>query len=65
MENIVKKSKFVMCCEGAISHVSNSFNIKTIALVQDLEFGKFWTGHMKNIKLFLRDDIKKICKLID
>ena len=41
LENIVKKSKFVMCCEGAISHVSNSFNIKTIALVQDLEFGKF------------------------
>jgi len=64
LEKIVKKSKMLICCEGAISHVSNAFNVKTIALVQNLSFAKFWTNHMKNIKLYLRKDIKQICKEI-
>lgn len=64
LENIVKRSKLLICCEGAISHVSNSFDIKTIALVQDLAFGKFWTAHMNNIKLIPRSNIKNICNLI-
>jgi len=65
LENIVKKSKFLICCEGAISHVSNSFDIKTIALVHDLAFGKFWTDHMKNIKLIPRSNIESVCNSIN
>ena len=65
LENIVKRSKLLICCEGAISHVSNSFDIKTIALVQDLKFGSFWTAHMNNIKLIPRSNIKNICNLIN
>jgi len=33
IEIFVKKSKILICCEGAISHVSNAFGVKTIALV--------------------------------
>ena len=65
LENIVKRSKLLICCEGAISHVSNSFDIKTIALVQDLAFGKFWTEHMNNIELIPRSNVEKICYTIN
>tara|TARA_A100000164_G_scaffold367170_1_gene388849 strand:+ start:6342 stop:7337 length:996 start_codon:yes stop_codon:yes gene_type:complete len=64
LETIVKKSCFVICCEGAISHVSNAFNIKTIALINKpgIRTALFWTKHMANIKLIGRTNIKNICK---
>ena len=57
LETIVKKSSFVICCEGAISHVSNAFNIKTIALVNTpgINTALFWTNHMDKIKLFRKN----------
>ena len=64
LEYIVKKSKEVICCEGAISHVSNAFDKKTLALINDLKIAKFWTSHMKNLTLIKRDNIVKICKRI-
>ena len=64
LELIVKNSNSLICCEGAISHVSNSFDKKTFALVNNFKSAKFWTNHMKNIKLIKRDDISKICKQI-
>ena len=55
LELIVKKSKVLICCEGAISHVSNAFKIKTIALVNysGVGTGVFWTSHMSNISLII------------
>ena len=66
LEVIVKKCNNLICCEGAISHVSNAFKINTIALVNysGANTGAFWTGHMSKITLIYRDDIKKICNLI-
>ena len=64
LEYIVKKSNNVICCEGAISHVSNAFDINTFALINSLKTAKFWTNHMKNIKLLKRDNITKLCKKI-
>ena len=63
LETIVNKSSEVICCEGAISHVSNVFKKLTIALVnyQGVNTGIFWTKHMPNIRLIFRDNIKKIC----
>ena len=62
LENLVRNTKLLICCEGAISHVSHAFGIKTIALYQknrpDITY--FWTNHMKNIKLIPRSDIKHI-----
>ena len=65
-KNIVKKSSEIICCEGAISHVSNVFNRLTIALVnyQGANTGIFWTKHMPNIKLIFRENIRKICSEI-
>ena len=65
LENIVKKSNELICCEGAVSHVSNSFNKKTFALINNFKTAKFWTNHMKNLKLIKRDNIKNICKQIN
>lgn len=52
----VSNSNLIICCEGAISHLSNNFNIPTLALYEKKRFQhtKFWTGHMKKIKLFER-----------
>ena len=65
LEFIVKNSNEVICCEGAISHVSNAFSKKTLALVNNFKTAKFWTNHMKNITLLKRDNINKIIKQIN
>ncbi len=64
LENIVHNSKILICCEGAISHVSHSLNKKTIALIQKdrLISTNFWIGHMSNIKTVFRNDIKQVTK---
>lgn len=66
LELIVKKSKILICCEGAISHVSNAFKIKTLGLVNYMgaSTGIFWTSHMPKISLIYRAKIKKICSII-
>ena len=65
LENIVKKCDELICCEGAISHVSNSFKKKTYALTNDLKIGNFWTKHMKYLKLIKRkNNINNMCKQI-
>jgi len=64
LEYIVNKCTEVFCCEGAISHVSNAFQKKTFALINNFNTAKFWTSHMSNLKLLQRDNITKICKQI-
>jgi len=64
LEYIVKKSNEIICCEGAISHVSNGFKKKTYALIGNINTAKFWTSHMKNINLLKRNSVNNICKQI-
>ena len=56
IENIIKNSSLLICCEGAVSHVSHFFNVKTIALYEKkrLEHIKYWTGHMEACHLYER-----------
>lgn len=63
IELLVKKSKILICCEGAISHVSHALGIKTIALVNytGVGTGLFWTKHMPKINLIYRSNIRDIC----
>lgn len=61
IEFISSKCSELICCEGAISHVSNSYNKKTYALINDMVTAKFWTNHMKKISLLKRGRIKDIC----
>ena len=66
LENIVKHCKLLICCEGAISHVSHSLKKKTISLIQRdrIISTNFWIGHMKNLKTIYRDDICNVSKEI-
>ena len=64
LELIVNRSDIVVCCEGAISHVSNALNKKTVALINNLRTAQFWTNHMKYLKLIKRDNINNVCKQI-
>ncbi len=67
LETIVKKSKLVICCEGAISHVTHAFKIRTIALINTAHYrtASFWTKHMEKISLIKRGRIGKICNQIN
>ena len=62
LEFIVKESSFLICCEGGVSHASNGFNVKTLAFYQKnrLQHTKYWTGHMDNLFLYERKNIKNI-----
>jgi len=62
LEFIVKKSSFLICCEGGVSHASNGFNVKTLAFYQKnrLQHTKYWTGHMENLFLYERKNIKNV-----
>lgn len=62
---IVSNSKLVICCEGAISHLSYNFDIPTIAMYEKkrIQHTIFWTGHMNNILLHERKSINNL--LID
>lgn len=63
LENIIKLSKFLICCEGSISHLSYSFKIKTFALIEKKRevFYRHWTDHMgRNIKLIYRSNIQEL-----
>ncbi len=56
LESLVKKSSFLICCEGGISHVSHNCNIDTIAFFEKnrLQHTKYWTGHMRKLSLYQR-----------
>ena len=67
LENIVKNSKFLITCHGALTHVSHSFSIPTFDIIQrgrEQSF-LFWSGHMNNIYRLFRSDIDDIIKQIN
>lgn len=67
LENIIRLSKFLICCEGSISHLSYSFKIKTFALIEKKKevFYRHWTSHMgNNIKLIYRSNINEVIEQI-
>lgn len=62
LANVVSNSSLVVCCEGAISHLSNNFNVPTLALYEKkkLQHTNFWTGHMKMIELYERKKMNEL-----
>ncbi len=62
LEFIVKNSSFLICCEGGVSHVSNGFNVKTLAFYEKnrIQHTKYWTGHMENLVLYERKNMQNI-----
>ena len=64
LKYITSKASELICCEGAISHVSHAYDIKTYAFIETYDTAKFWTGHMPKIELLYRNNIINICKQI-
>ena len=62
LANVVNLSSLVICCEGAISHLSNNFNIPTLAFYEKKRYQHtlFWTGHMKKITLHERKNMEEL-----
>jgi ADP-heptose:LPS heptosyltransferase len=62
LASLVSNSSFLICCEGAISHLSNNFNIPTLALYEKkrIQHTIFWTGHMNKISLFERKKMNNL-----
>jgi len=67
LESIAKNCKIIICCEGAISHVSHALKVNTIALVNknNLETALYWTNHMDQVRLVYRDKLKEVCRQIN
>ena len=67
LESITKNCSLVICCEGALSHVSHALRINTIALInkRNIKTALYWTSHMDKIKLIYRDNLDNVCKQID
>lgn len=66
LESVAKNCALIICCEGALSHVSHALKINTIALVnkQNIKTALYWTSHMDKIKLIYRDNLDNVCKQI-
>lgn len=62
LENLIKSSSFLICCEGGVSHVSHNFDISTIAFYEKnrLQHTKYWTGHMNKLSLYQRKNMKNL-----
>ena len=63
LEYIVKYSNEIICCEGAVSHVSNGFNVKTYALIENfiqLNFGQVTWKNKTFKKNFNRKNLQEI-----
>jgi len=67
LEYILKKNcKFLIACEGGITHLSHNLKVKTFAFIQGerMNFYKHWTGHMNNIKLLERSNSENFLKIL-
>ena len=64
IENLIKDSSFLICCEGGVSHVSHNFGINTIAFYEKnrLQHMRYWTEHMPKLHLYER---KKMSNLLN
>jgi len=67
LESITKNCKLIICCEGAISHVSHALKVDTIALVNKNNFktASYWTNHMDQVRLVFREKIENVSKQIN
>lgn len=65
LEKIVSLCSEIICCEGAISHVSHALEKNTIALINNIKTAKFWTQHMSKLKLIKRGNISRISRDIE
>ena len=66
LENIVSKSKLLISCHGAISHVASAYNIKQIDIIDVNKHNPYslWTDHFRNYYPLFRKDFSILSKEI-
>ena len=66
LESIISKSKLLISCHGAISHVASAYNIKQIDIIDVNELSPYslWTDHFRNYYPLFRKDFSKLSKEI-
>ena len=60
LENITSKSKVLISCHGAISHVASAINIKQIDIIDNSYNYGIWTSHFRNYNFLYRDNFAKL-----
>ena len=66
LEKITSRSKILISCHGAISHVASANNIKQIDIIdKSYNYGR-WTNHFRNYTFLYRDNFAKLSdKILD
>ena len=64
IESLLKNSKTLISCHGAITHAANSFNIKIIDIIEKnkYSFYKKFTSHINNYACINREDFISLKK---
>lgn len=66
LEYLIKNSKLVITCHGAISHITSSSNIKLLEIFEEHKKNHYikWNGHFRNSKYLFREIFSKLSKKI-
>jgi ADP-heptose:LPS heptosyltransferase len=66
LESIISKSKLLISCHGAISHVASAHNIKQIDIIDLNKLNPYdlWTDHFRNYYPLFRKDFSILSKEI-
>jgi len=64
IESLLKNSKTLIACHGAITHAASSFNIKIIDIIEKnmQSFYKRFTSHINNYTFVAREDFNSLKK---
>jgi len=62
LESLLRKSKILIACHGAITHAANSFNIKKIDIIESSHenFYKRFTSYLSFYKLIYRENFTSL-----
>lgn len=66
LQHIISKSKLVICCHGAASHLASSYNLRLFDIFDEseLEAYKKWNSHFRNYDYFFRDEFNSLSQKI-
>jgi ADP-heptose:LPS heptosyltransferase len=58
--DLIRKSKLCITCHGSATHISSSFNNKTIDIIDGSKISLYraYTSHLKNYNEIIREDSK-------
>jgi ADP-heptose:LPS heptosyltransferase len=66
LQYIISKSKLLICCHGAASHLATSYNLKLFDIFEESELDSYkkWNSHFRNYSFFYRDKFNTLSEKI-